>query len=156
MKSPAAFALAGAMALSACTLTSQSISDYCAQRPAVCVLIGAAIVGGVVAIARDNDSSNRVVAAPPPAPSDARLKHSVQYVETLENGVRLHAFKYLNDDRYFVGALAQELLQDERFAHAVILGDDGYYRVDHAALGLRMYNEQAMVKAGQQALASVN
>ena len=88
--------------------------------------------------------------------SDARLKHSICHVDTLENGIRLHAFKYLNDDQFFVGVLAQELLEDERFASAVTVGDEGYYRVNYAQLGLHVDNPIAMQAAGHAALDHVH
>lgn len=89
---------------------------------------------------------------PPPPPSDARLKHDIDDPKTLDNGIRLHAFSYLGDERRFVGVLAQELLADDRFAQAVSVGADGFYRVDYAALGLNDLTSNAMLEAGTRAV----
>ena len=123
--------LTGCLAISGCTKTAtwSDIRAYCAEKPAICALIGAAIVGGAVAASRHWDDDDDP--APAPAVSDIRLKHAIKHVETLDNGIRLHAFKYKNDDRYFVGVLAQELLDDTRFSDAAMMGTDGYYRVDY-------------------------
>ena len=51
--------------------------------------------------------------------SDLRLKQDVLPVEALPNGLQLYSFRYWNDDRTFVGVMAQDLLEDERFHHAV-------------------------------------
>lgn len=72
----------------------------------------------------------------------------------LDNGIRLHEFSYLGDARRFVGVMAQELLADERFAHAVSVGADGFYRVDYASLGLGHLTSEAMVQAGARAAES--
>ena len=79
--------------------------------------------------------------------SDCRLKQDVQLVDVLENGLRLYAYKYLGDDRAFVGVVAQDLLADDRFGHAVV-ERDGYLAVDYAALGLTVIGGDEMVEAG--------
>lgn len=91
--------------------------------------------------------------APPMLGSDSRLKRDIHHLETLPNGIRLHTFRYWNDSRVFVGVLAQELLQDARYRHAVHQSDKGYYTVDLAALGLRMDGEATQyLEASEAAL----
>jgi hypothetical protein len=70
--------------------------------------------------------------------SDQRLKRDVHYVATLANGIRIYSFKYLWADDAYVGVMAQDLLQSPIHRNAVIVGGDGYYRVNYRALGLRM------------------
>ena len=53
----------------------------------------------------------------------------------LDNGLTLYRFRYLWSDVEMVGVTAQEVL--EVAPDAVIIGDDGYYRVDYERLGLR-------------------
>ncbi len=89
---------------------------------------------------------------PPPPTSDVRLKHDVDPPSTLPDGIRLHEFSYLGDARRFVGVVAQELLADERFAGAVSVGPDGFYRVDYAALGLDHLTSDTMLEAGTRAI----
>ena len=85
--------------------------------------------------------------------SDLRLKQDVLPVEALPNGLQLYSFRYWNDDRTFVGVMAQDLLEDERFRHAVSEHKSGYYVVDLAALGLDIAgSREQFFEAGQHAL----
>ena len=111
--------------------------------------MGMVIVGGVIAIARNNRDKDH---HDHHAVSDIRLKTDIRYVETLPNGVRLHAYKYRGDDRYFVGVLAQELLEDPKFADAVVTVDGGYLAVNYHKLGLELVNGQQMKAAGLKAI----
>jgi hypothetical protein len=72
---------------------------------------------------------------PPPPPSDSRLKKDISFVGR-SNGINLYSFSYIWSDEIYVGVMAQELLDSN--PDAVILGKDGYYRVDYGALGLEL------------------
>ena len=72
----------------------------------------------------------------PQVPSDRRLKRSIELIETKENGIKLYSFQYLWSDEYFVGVMAQDLL-DTPFESAATL-KNGYYVVDYSKLGLEM------------------
>lgn len=138
--------------LSGCT----SVSNYCHERPVVCASVSALVVAGIVmSVSGDDDKSVPPANKPPlgQVPSDARLKRDIRYAETLPNGIRLYSFRYWNDSRVFAGVMAQELLQDARYRHAVHETDRGYYRVDLTALGLRMDGAvEQYVEAGEAAL----
>ena len=85
--------------------------------------------------------------------SDLRLKQDICPVETLPNGLQLYSFRYWNDDRTFIGVMAQDLLKDKRFRHVVSQGKSGYYSVDLAALGLDVAgSREEFFEAGQRAL----
>ena len=73
-----------------------------------------------------------------PPPSDKRLKHDINYLGKLENGIKLYSFKYLWSDDVFVGVMAQDLLQDVNYQAAVVLMDNNYYAVNYKSLGLKM------------------
>jgi hypothetical protein len=92
---------------------------------------------------------------PPIVASDLRLKQDVRPVETLPDGLQLYSFRYWNDDRTFVSVMAQDLLEDERFRHAVSQDKSGYYVVDLAPLGLDVVgSREQFFEAGQHALDS--
>lgn len=141
--------------LAGCQTSSgyQSVSEYCEERPVICVVIGAVIIGGVVAIAKhhDHDDDN----GGGQAVSDTRLKQNARWVGTLENGIRLHAFRYKGDDRMFVGVLAQEIRQMPEFADAVIELENGYLAVDYRKLGLQLVAFDQMQSAGRTALSRI-
>jgi hypothetical protein len=86
------------------------------------------------------------------APSDRRLKHDVETIGQLANGLRLYSYSYLGSDERFAGVMAQELLLDPRFASAVQQDEDGLMRVDYAAIGLRPSDFAAMAAAGEAAM----
>jgi hypothetical protein len=50
--------------------------------------------------------------------------------------------------------MAQDILADDRFRHAVVQGDDGYFRVNYAALGLSVVDADQMQAASELALAA--
>jgi hypothetical protein len=83
--------------------------------------------------------------------SDCRLKTDIELVDVLGNGLRLYAYRYLGDDRLFVGVMAQDLLTDPRFSHAVVERGK-HFAVDYAALGLIVVGSDEMVEAGTHAL----
>ena len=66
--------------------------------------------------------------------SDIRLKHEIVRVGQVLNGVGLYRFKYLWDERDYVGVMAQEVAGV--VPDAVMHGADGYLRVNYARLGL--------------------
>lgn len=138
---------------------SHSMSEYCDERPEICFLIGAVVIGGVVAIVANNSGSSShhpgllnggggTVEV-----SDPRLKKDMRFVGRLENGINLYAFRYVGDDRVFVGVDAGEIAADPRFAHAVRVRDGGFLAVDYHQLGLKVANAPAMRSAGERALA---
>ncbi len=84
--------------------------------------------------------------------SDSRLKTHVNRVGETAGGLGLYSFRYIGEDREFLGVMAQELLADERSRHAVEAGADGYYRVDYARLGLASLVTDEMLAAGERVL----
>ena len=68
--------------------------------------------------------------------SDRRLKRDIVLLARLDNGVGIYRYRYLWSDIVYVGVMAQEVAQIA--PAAVILGADGYYRVNYSRLGLRL------------------
>jgi hypothetical protein len=68
--------------------------------------------------------------------SDARLKRNVVRVGKLDNRVVLYRFNYLDSSDVYVGVIAQEVLAV--VPQAVIIGEDGFMRVNYERLGTRM------------------
>lgn len=134
-----ALALAASLTFTGCVHTQ---ADYCRANPGICALLGGAVVGGVILVARNQQ----------PAVSDSRLKHDVEPYRTLPNGIQLYTYSYLGSDDVFVGVMAQDLLADERFADAVSVGEHGFYVVDYGKLGLGLQNAEAMHEAGAAAI----
>lgn len=88
---------------------------------------------------------------------DRRLKRDVRRFLTLPNGLKLYSFRYWNDERTFIGVMAQDLLQNENFCHAVMQHKSGYYKVDLSAIGLDVAGSKEQFRdAGRRALAEAS
>ena len=70
-----------------------------------------------------------------PPVSDRRLKRDITFLETRDD-IKIYSFQYLWSDEYFVGVMAQDLL-DTKHASAVV-EHNGYYTVDYSQLGFDM------------------
>jgi hypothetical protein len=68
--------------------------------------------------------------------SDIRLKRDIAALGRHADGINFYRFRYLWSDTVHVGVMAQEVAATR--PEAVRRGADGYLRVDHARLGLRM------------------
>jgi opacity protein-like surface antigen len=75
-------------------------------------------------------------AATPIGFSDIRLKRDITPLGRLDDGLELYSFRYLWSDTVYVGVMAQEVAAT--MPSAVLMGEDGYLRVDYGKLGLRM------------------
>lgn len=70
----------------------------------------------------------------PPVPSDVRLKEKLRQVGTTAHGLPLYTFSYRGQAEVYEGVMAQDVLAVR--PDAVVLGDDGFYKVDYAKLGV--------------------
>ena len=145
-----ATALALASLMLANCATAPGEDSFCTRNTALCVVGGVAIAAVVVfALAVATGDKDRIGLA-----SDLRLKRDVRPVGVLPNGLQLYSFRYWNDDRTFVSVMAQDLLEDERFRHAVFADESGYYLVHLEALGLDVAGSRSQFfEAGRRALA---
>ena len=55
---------------------------------------------------------------------------------TTARNLPLYAFRYIGKDEQYEGVMAQDVLKV--VPAAVIVGEDGYYRVNYAMLGIEM------------------
>ncbi len=85
--------------------------------------------------------------------SDRRLKRDITPLRRMSNGIQLYSFRYFNDERLFVGVMAQDLLADPRFTAAVFTRPSGVLLVDYDRLGLAATTDMdAMREAGETAV----
>ena len=70
--------------------------------------------------------------------SDIRLKQNVEKLAITESGLSIYRFRYIKDPtgQDYVGVMAQDLM--EAHPDALVMGEDGYYRVRYDRLGLQM------------------
>ena len=77
---------------------------------------------------------------PPPnhttASSDIRLKEQVRYLATILNDLKVYSFKYIGNNKTYVGVMAQDLLGI--YPEAVVTGNNGFYEVKYGLLGIKM------------------
>jgi hypothetical protein len=60
-----------------------------------------------------------------PMPSDIRLKENIELIGKSNSGLNIYKFKYKDQEEYYQGVMAQELLETE-FNSAVVLGEEFY------------------------------
>jgi hypothetical protein len=70
--------------------------------------------------------------------SDVRLKHNIELIETRSDGLRIYSFNYIWSDVTWIGVMAQDLLEQPQFAHAVRMDADGFYSVDYSKINFEM------------------
>lgn len=68
-------------------------------------------------------------------PSDMRLKEDITALGQSHHGLHLYRYRYIGDDTFYVGVMAQEVRA--RVPAAVSQADDGYLQVDYGMLGLK-------------------
>ncbi len=61
--------------------------------------------------------------------SDRRLKRDIKKIGTSIKGHNIYKFKYLDEDKEYIGAMSDEVLKKE--PSAVVLMDNGYYGIDY-------------------------
>ncbi len=80
--------------------------------------------------------------------SDERLKYSINPLVKLATDIQLYSFKYNEGNgETFVGVMAQDLLKDERYKHAVKKMSNDFYAVDYHALDLKMISLEQWQKS---------
>jgi len=84
--------------------------------------------------------------------SDIRSKTDIEPLGLSHNGHKLYKFVYVNDHsaKAYVGVMAQNLL--DKHSDAVVVDDDGYYRVRYDKLGLRMISLEEWQENGLDAV----
>jgi hypothetical protein len=86
--------------------------------------------------------------------SDIRLKTDVIRVGQLDNGLPLYRFRYLWSSDIYVGVLAHEVLPV--VPYAVIVGEDGFMRVNYDMLDTRLMTWEEWQKISASASQELN
>jgi uncharacterized caspase-like protein len=79
-------------------------------------------------------ASNAAANAASRIPSDVRLKRDITLLAHTDSGLRLYRYRYIGDDTFYVGVMAQEVA--DILPTAVSKADNGYLEVDYGLLGL--------------------
>lgn len=87
------------------------------------------------------------------APCDLRLKTDVEFLEIRADGLKLYSWRYLGSESRHAGPIAQDMLQDHRFANHVSADSSGFLWVDFAGLGFLPESVRRMRAEGEQAIA---
>jgi len=70
--------------------------------------------------------------------SDARLKRNIELIDTRNDGLKIYTFNYVWSDVTWIGVMAQDLLEQPQFAHAVRMDADGFYSVNYSKINFEM------------------
>jgi hypothetical protein len=106
----------------------ESIEEYNSQDPTQ-------IIYNVKVTGNNTYVANRLVVH---NKSDARLKRNIELIDTRNDGLKIYTFKYVWSDVTWVGVMAQDLLEQPQFAHAVQMDADGFYSVDYSKINFEM------------------
>jgi hypothetical protein len=79
-------------------------------------------------------------------PSDRRLKHDIELLGRLDNGLGFYRFAYNGSDKAWVGVMAQEV--QAVMPDAVVRSQDGYLGVFYSRLGFPMQPYEDWLSAG--------
>jgi Chaperone of endosialidase len=78
--------------------------------------------------------------------SDIALKHDIELLGRLDNGIGFYRFSYNGSDKAYVGVIAQEV--QAIVPDAVIRGPDGYLRVFYGKLGVPFQTYDQWIASG--------
>ncbi|MCO5130272.1 MAG: caspase family protein [Xanthobacteraceae bacterium] len=67
-------------------------------------------------------------------PSDIRLKSDIVPLTRTRGGFQLYRYRYIGDDTFYVGVMAQDIAR--QMPAAVLVADDGYLQVNYGLLGI--------------------
>jgi hypothetical protein len=85
--------------------------------------------------------------------SDIALKHDIELLGHLGNGLGYYRFSYIGSDKAYVGVMAQEV--ESVMPDAVTRGSDGYLRVHYEKLGLKFRTYSDWLAGGARIPAEV-
>lgn len=83
--------------------------------------------------------------------SEERIKHNINKLSTLENGLNVYSFQYKSEPTTYVGFLAHELAQNNKFKEFVIHMGDGHYAIHYEKLGFQPITLKSWQQAGMSA-----
>lgn len=83
--------------------------------------------------------------------SEERIKHNINKLKTLENGLNVYSFQYKSEPTIYVGFLAHEVAQNNKFKEFVIHMGDGYYTIHYEKLGFQPITLKSWQQAGMSA-----
>ncbi len=117
-------------------------------NPATCTIPGAEI---------DDEATIKLRAKTGTGPktgiiSDRRMKHDLQPVGVLPDGLPVYAFQFAWETKVRVGLVAQDLAGRAETKAAVLTLPNGLLGIDYAMLGLRMATEREWIADGPAAL----
>lgn len=93
---------------------------------------GASIAGGVMGQANNEGNAASSIASLIASISDRRLKRDIKHIGKTEGGIPLYAYRYLEDEKFYIGPMADEVRKIQ--PEAVFRHEDGYDRVFYGML----------------------
>ena len=95
-------------------------------------------LGNIEKFLKDTFNKQKAKKAPPPAPSDIRLKKAITFLRKSLSGINIYSWIYKKDktETIWEGVMAQEIMND--YPEAVMLDTDGYYKVYYDKIDVDM------------------
>jgi uncharacterized caspase-like protein len=123
---------AGKGAAAAASISAGRAASNAASRAASNAAANAA--SRAAAHAASKAASNAAGVAAARISSDIRLKQDIAALGRTRDGLQLYRYRYIGDDTFYVGVMAQEVAQSR--PDAVVRGADGFLQVDYGKLGV--------------------
>ena len=111
----------------------ESVGDFIWDNKEV-ILVGTAVVAIGAAVVMTGGAAAPALVA---VPSDRRLKKDIRLVGHSPSGIPMYHFRYRHSDVLYHGVMAQDLT--ENHPHALVMGEDGFYRVRYDCIDVDCY-----------------
>jgi hypothetical protein len=146
--SKAAFNAANRAVSTAVTNSASRSASFAASRAASNAASNAASRAAAHAASRAASSAASNAASHVSIPSDIRLKQDIVPLSRTADGLQLYRYRYIGDDVFYVGVMAQEVA--ERVPDAVTRGENGYLQVDYSKLGVTFMTYEEWTRRNAQ------
>lgn len=83
--------------------------------------------------------------------AEEKIKRNIKKIDTLENGLNIYSFQYQSEPTTYVGFLAHDIAQHEKYKHLVIKMSEGVYTIHYEKLGFHPITLQTWQQDGIKA-----
>ena len=83
--------------------------------------------------------------------AEEKIKRNIKKIDTLENGLNIYSFQYKSEPTTYVGFLAHDIAEHEKYKHLVIKMSEGVYAIHYEKLGFHPITLQTWQQAGIKA-----
>lgn len=83
--------------------------------------------------------------------AEEKIKRNIKKIDTLENGLNIYRFQYKSEPTTYVGFLAHDIAEHQKYKHLVIKMSKETYTIHYEKLGFQLITWQTWQQAGIKA-----